>query len=446
MDLKSKTILVFSLVLAMALVIGCEKDSSTNPAITQATFTVTIENVNPQYEFFNSGIFSEPAGNLDAPMPPGPINPGDSYEIHFAAAPGHKLSLATMFVLSNDLFYAPDGEGIDLFDGSGNPVTGEITDQFYLWDAGTEANEEPGVGMNQPPNQAGPNTGPDDPDNTVRLVDDGFSYPSVSEVIDVNLTYDGDNEFTLELVNVSAGSSIETPLAPGVFVVHTDANPLFTAGQPDYGEGLESLAEDGEPSTLGNYLNMNSGVVTFLAPGIWIVHTAEKPLFTKDEPNYDEGLEELAEDGNPSVLSTNLIGTAGIVLKGVFNMPDGGSTVGPLEPGHTYSFTFDAEKGDRLSIATMFGQSNDLFYAFGDNGIALFDDAGPVTGNKTGSIRLWDAGTEENQWPGVGPDQAPRQSSANTGATDPDNTVREVNDGYEYPDNASVISVTLTTN
>jgi len=46
--------------------------------------------------------------------------PGGSYQFNFTANPGEKLSLATMFVQSNDLFYAPNGMGINLFDASNN--------------------------------------------------------------------------------------------------------------------------------------------------------------------------------------------------------------------------------------------------------------------------------------------------------------------------------------
>ena len=60
-----------------------------------------------------------------------------------------KLSFATKFVQSNDLFYAPDGEGIAVW-GDDGPITGDITDQIMLWDAGTEVNQEPGTGADQP--------------------------------------------------------------------------------------------------------------------------------------------------------------------------------------------------------------------------------------------------------------------------------------------------------
>lgn len=50
-----------------------------------------------------------------------------------------------MFVPSTDLFYAQDENGIAVFDETGMPISGDVTDQVMLWDAGTEENQEPGV-------------------------------------------------------------------------------------------------------------------------------------------------------------------------------------------------------------------------------------------------------------------------------------------------------------
>jgi len=127
----------------------------------------------------SSNLFNTPQG-ADGP---GPLLPGDAYQFSFEAIPGSYLSFATMFVPSNDLFYAPNESGIALFDESGNPVAGDFTAELMLWDAGTEANEEPGVGPNQVQRQSGPDTGPADPDSLVRLVDDGFTYPVRAQVI-----------------------------------------------------------------------------------------------------------------------------------------------------------------------------------------------------------------------------------------------------------------------
>ncbi|KKL45544.1 hypothetical protein LCGC14_2354640, partial [marine sediment metagenome] len=58
-----------------------------------------------------------------------------------------------MLAATNDVFFAPKDEGIALFDENGNPISGDITDQVYLWDAGTEVNEEPAIGPNTVTNQ-----------------------------------------------------------------------------------------------------------------------------------------------------------------------------------------------------------------------------------------------------------------------------------------------------
>jgi len=104
------------------------------------------------------GVFNTPVGAMAA----GPIRPGDSYEFTVTAAPGMKLFMTQMFGQSNDWFYAPGPNGIALFDAKGAPVSGDITDQFYLWDAGTEKDEEIGIGPNQGPRQKGTNTGEDE--------------------------------------------------------------------------------------------------------------------------------------------------------------------------------------------------------------------------------------------------------------------------------------------
>ena len=101
------------------------------------------------------GVFNTPVGAMAA----GPIRPGDSFEFTVTAMPGMKLFLTQMFGQSNDWFYAPSANGIALFDSKGNPVSGDITGQLYLWDAGTEKDEEIGIGPNQGPRQKGMNTG-----------------------------------------------------------------------------------------------------------------------------------------------------------------------------------------------------------------------------------------------------------------------------------------------
>ena len=113
------------------------------------------------------GVFNTPVGAMGA----GPIRPGDSYEYTFTATPGMKVFTTMMFGQSNDWFYAPDANGIALFDAKGNPVSGDVTDKLVLWNAGTEVDEEIGIGPNQGPRQKGMNTGPDE-HGVVRRVKD----------------------------------------------------------------------------------------------------------------------------------------------------------------------------------------------------------------------------------------------------------------------------------
>jgi hypothetical protein len=58
--------------------------------------------------------------------------------------------------------------------------------KLVLLHAGTEVNEEPGLGPNQAHRQTGPNTGPDE-HGTVRMVSDRFSYPKTADVVRVTI-------------------------------------------------------------------------------------------------------------------------------------------------------------------------------------------------------------------------------------------------------------------
>ncbi|MDE2811364.1 MAG: spondin domain-containing protein [Gemmatimonadota bacterium] len=677
----------------------------------------------------NSGVFTTPVG-ADGP---GPLTPGNAYEFTFVARPGDRLSFATMYVQSNDLFLAPGETGIALFTDDGLPISGDITDQIGLWDAGTEVNEEPGVGENQAPRQAGANTGADE-GGAVRLVDDGFTYPAVTDIVRITVTsrgglyigtiddgdMDGDasdgqtgldivitpdvlfltnalisyfqdallvaltsNEATLDgasggtlaiagnewvltdyspdgtlvlngtlnvgedqipsipitgeiaasgafngtvsldlLVDVSTAK----PSATGTIIVGVpyDINDLLAAAEELAGDGdmdgdtssditaadvvdpetleafvlrakemlealtaeeilafLETFRSEGEwksgpiylfvsdlqgnmifhgvdPSLEGQDLSdledlngvkitqellaqvANGGgfveylwddptiegdedrssskvgyaaplsilgqefaigagfylnavgmdgdmdddadgdddmddddssevpitsartfssdpaaglaeprvpaqftvrienIGTVLAPGAWVAQRGGEPFFTDGQPDHGAGLEALAEDGNPAQLAASLPRNSG-----VFTTPVGADGPGPLTPGNAYEFRFVARPGDRLSFATMYVQSNDLFLAPGETGIALFVDGQPISGDITDQIDLWDAGTEVNEEPGVGANQAPRQAAANTGA-DEGGVVRLVDDGYTYPAVADIVLITIS--
>lgn len=436
------------LALAMAVVgfSACDEETVEPPASTM--FRVRVENVSTVYDFSTGGSFTVPMGASDA----GPALPGDAYEVEFAAAPGTRLSFATMFVQSNDFFYAPDEEGIALFDESGTPVSGDVTDQVQLWDGGTEANQEPGLGPDQAPRQGDPDTGAPDDESHVRVAPDEFdNLPSVAEVIRVMLTAQDGNRFVLRVENVSSSSTLATsdggntavPLSPGVWVVHTEAAPLFTAGEPDRGDGLQAIAEDGDAAMLALYLADRTGLTSPLSPGAYAVHTDGMPLFTEGEADRGEGLEAVAEDADPTELGMSLQDRSEVTQAGVFNVPEGADEPGPILPGNAFEFMLMAAPGQRLSLATMLGQSNDLFYAPADSGVALFDGDTPREGDVTAEFLLWDAGTELNETPGAGPNQAPRQAAPGDGAEE-NGSVRSVDDEFEYPATDAVLRVTLT--
>jgi hypothetical protein len=129
------------------------------------------------------GVFNMPVGAMAA----GPIRPGDSYEFTVTASPGMKFFMTQMFGQSNDWFYAPGANGIALFDSKGKAISGDITEQFVLWDAGTEKDEEIGIGPNQGPRQKGPNTG-DDEHGVVRRVNDARWTGKNSEFFRITIT------------------------------------------------------------------------------------------------------------------------------------------------------------------------------------------------------------------------------------------------------------------
>ena len=130
---------------------------------------------------------------------------------------------------------------------------------------------------------------------------------------------------------------------------------------------------------------------------------------------------------------------------GIFNTPVGASNPAPVGPEDAYEFEFKASLGAKLSFASMFVQSNDLLYAPDGMGIMLFNqDGSPLTGDITTQIKFWDTGTEMNEMPGFGLNQAPRQMGPNMG-TDESGVVKLVNDEFYYPAVVAVIRVTITT-
>uniref|UniRef100_UPI00321773F8 spondin domain-containing protein n=1 Tax=uncultured Draconibacterium sp. TaxID=1573823 RepID=UPI00321773F8 len=420
--------LITALVLIAMVFTNCEKDEfaeqgdlatkSAKGNTPSGTYTVTVENVSTDYSYFEAGAVAIPDGESTA----GPAFPGQSFTFSFHAGPNHKLSFATMYGLSNDGFYAPAEGGISLYSG-GAPINGDITSEIMLWDAGTQVNQMPGPGN--------PHNGADE-NGVVRTMADAnmtdmYDYGSVGTNLQATIAYNGNSMFSVT-INVLGGST--TAISPVAWVVHSDGQmPVFTEGMADYGMGLETLAETGNPGPLSQYLVWHSGYVSPIAPVLWVLHDKkDMPVFTEGTPDYGLGLETLAETGNPGPLYESLM-TAGYETG--FQV---GPTNPPLFPGEMLSFTFEGHVGQSLSIASMLGASNDIFFSTGDEGIKLSNGDDPK--DLTHFIELYDAGTEVNEYPGA-------QTQANTVEN---GNVRKVDDGLPWPDVSKIIKVTIVKN
>ena len=114
---------------------ACDDDDDNSAPGTKPT--IKFENVIPTKNYVQSGTFAA-------------VAPGQTTSFTFHAAKGQRLMFATMYSNSNDLFFAPENPGIQLFNDSGVPYTGIIADAVKLWDNGTRVNEQPGPDVNHP--------------------------------------------------------------------------------------------------------------------------------------------------------------------------------------------------------------------------------------------------------------------------------------------------------
>ncbi len=384
--------------------------------IGEIPFTVRIENMSTVKPFTFSGMLATPLGETMDDMAP-----GMSYGFNFDATPGMSVSFAAGLMGAEGMFFGPDGGGIALWNDDGTQVTGDVTDQVMLWHVG---------------------------DNVAEAM--GDDMPEVSDVIQVTLESIGPASFHLNILNVTEEVMREQVmmLTPGVAVVHSAPDPLFTAGMPDRGAGLAALANMGMAGHLAAALGAHTGITGVLGPGPFASHTGTGVLFMPGMP-ASAGLEAYAETGDPTMLAGEVTVSDGIHQAGAFFTPVGGMGPGPAHPGMAYEFTVVGRPGDMLTFATGFAQANDLFYAPGPDGIALFPDgARPFSGDVTDMLTLWDAGTELNERPGSGLSQVLRQTAPDMGTPEME-MVDERKVCFVYPDITSVmdfIKVTITAN
>ena len=429
--------------LALSLsVAACGTDDSVpeSDLPSPTTFKLRIENVAP-WTVLKSGTHATRTDGTS-----GAIGPGAAYEIPFTAGRGQKVSFVSMFGQSNDWFFGPGPQGIALYDANGNPRSADVTNEIYLWDAGTEIDQEPSVGDATGPRQPSLEYGAPDPiakvrqlGQTVQLTDgSAFTLPAISSMVKVTLVHVAGNQFTLRIENISTPTSpLVTSegsrgigMSPPVWTVHIRDGALFDVDQIDRNHGLELVAESGRNAVLGANMRELSGAATPISPGVFAVHRDAEPLYALGIEDLGIGLERLAEDGNAAPLRDTIATNARLIqlsASGGFDTPVGADKPGAARPGNAYELTVEALPGDKLSFATMFGMSNDWVFATRPDGIALFDAQGlPVRGDVSRSVALYDAGTELDQELAIGPDTGPQQAGPETGAADPIAQVREV--------------------
>ena len=402
-------------VAALLMAIRCNKDETpTSPAATK-TVQIQIANTSDQFVALNSGIYGGSA----------PVPPGNSMSFSFLAPKGTRLSFANMFGKSSDWVYATPDTGISLWSGDGEALSGDITSLVTLWDAGTR--------LNQPIDSMKMDIA--DTNNMVRALDiSSYATDSVMTISIMSKTVDAvTDSFTVTIMVLSTSV---TPVSPGIWAVHASGKPLFEVGVPDKGRGLKTLAQTGNPGDLYSWITPLLGVATPLSPVVYLVSGKDTVIFDSGMV-AGKGLKYLAEDGNPTPLNDSL------TARGNSSMVKGTTVV---LPGANTSFSITLSQGQKLYFVSMYGQSNDVFFGTSPHGLDLWPMGGNLmTGDITNSIKLWDAGTEVHEYPGYGPNQAPRQSAPGMG-TQENLPVSALNDGYVYGQLNRLISVMCTEN
>ncbi|MFH6991762.1 spondin domain-containing protein [Flavobacterium sp. FlaQc-48] len=417
------------------VILSCDdKDDKTAQVETHST--ITIENVLDSRPLVESGRFQNSGAS---PV----VMPGESVSIEFSAAKGQALSFATMYGWSNDLFFAPENPGIKLYMDNGTPIEGDVSVQIKLWDNGTRINQVPGAGVSHP----GVSETTLQNISEVSSVDaQGNKYAQASAMIKTTLLYQGNSKFTLTIENTSGGTSNPTPFSPGVWAISYVAagtllnpNPLYEKGKPT-ANGLTNIAEMGDNSVLGAFISGQTGIFTPLSPVLVVVYNGiDNPVFKTGEKDRGNGLKELAQKGDASVLAAYLKTVQGV--KQVYVLPAATTTVllpkVGAQAGGSVSQDLTVKQGDRIAIATMYGFSNDWFFASKDNGVDAMQ-----RGDISSSVALFDDGTALNQFPGAGITQF---NLAGTPLTE-SNIINEVPNPNAFttlPSISNIIKVTL---
>ncbi|HAY3552589.1 spondin domain-containing protein [Elizabethkingia meningoseptica] len=369
--------------------------------------TFTVENVIKTKDFVQSGSFKG-IGSAAVPLPV--VLPGQSVSFKFNAGKGQRLMFATMYGASKDWFFAPENPGIKLYNDNGTAITGDISSQIRLWDNGSKNN-----------------TTGNPESNPIAMV------PNVdaSKLMQLNLAYDdAKSEFTITITNTSGGSMNETPFSPGVWAVSNILGGKLLNEMPFYKPGEKSnpeitaIAESGDNTSLAAKTTSNTGIITGLSPVLVVVYKGDtNPIYQLGAKDMGMGLKDIAQKGNPAKLKDALT-KPGVSVYVLGNAP--------IAPGAKVSANITTTPGDKIAYVTMFGYSNDWFYA-NENEISA-----NMKGDLTAKTALFDDGTGVDQYPGAGNKQA---LFGGTPAPE-DQNIMKVGNSFPVPQVSSVIKVT----
>jgi hypothetical protein len=369
---------------------SCKGDDTPSPRYNR---TITIQNVLASQPIVESGTYK---GTGTPPV----ILPGQSISIQFSAAKGEAIAFASMYGWSNDCFFAPENPGIMVYDANGNPIQGDVSAQIKLWDNGSRINQPPGATVNHP--------GVADNKNIIEVQGtdaQGNTYLPASQLVNAQLVYNGNSYFTLTLKNTSGGTPNETPLSPGVWAVSYNVGgtlqnpaPFYTKNQSTT-PSLTALAETGNNMPLSNYITGITGIFTPMSPVLLVVYNGyENPIFKIGELDRGQGLKLLAQRGNADTIAAAMRRLASVTAVYVLPAPDTKVLLPQIgaTAGGSVTQSLTVGNGDRIAIATMYGFSNDWFFATATG----FDATKP--GDFSGTVGLYDDGTAINQFPGAG--------------------------------------------
>jgi len=386
---------IFSVLSAFLLltVIGCEEELPMEAPAT-GNFTVTIENVFEEKEYLDSGTFIR-------------IDSAENVSFVFNARIGQRLSMITSLNDSTDIFIATPSEGIALYDG-GQQIDKNLTSDFELYDAGSDT-----INAVLAP---------------VELLPAG-TLPPLNTAMDVVITpLDNSTGFEVTVSNIREDTTLLKSISEGTWVVHDAGQMPFYELGAFAEQDLVDQAQFNINATFNDYLEENSGWFSSLSPGAYGFN--DSLFFLKALAT--DSIESLAEDGDPSLFAKT------------FDTPIGATEPGMIGPGEAYSFSLDATAGDYFSMASMLVETNDWYV--GVQAIPLFQNNKPLTGEITQNLRVYDAGTEVDEYPQLGPNQRTRQSGANVGPSEGAILVTESDESFKIPDIRKMIRVTLRAN